>query len=74
MYLMEKIALESVLFILEYCDRIPLCDDCVFFDKSMDGSGNGCRMKRFFSAETYNHCKNMLNKKGAENEKERFGE
>lgn len=64
MYLMEKMALESVLFVHEYCDRIELCDDCVFFDKSKDGSGDGCRIKGFFSTDTYKYCKNMLEEEG----------
>ena len=64
MYLMEKMALESVLFINEYCDRTPCCDDCILFDKYSDKTSDGCRMKRFFATETYNHCKKMLNEEG----------
>lgn len=63
MYIMEKMALESVLFITEYCDT-RMCDDCVLFDKTMDVSGDGCRMKRIFAKETFEHCKNILNKDG----------
>lgn len=65
MYLIEKMALESVLFIHEYCDRTSICYDCVFYDNSLAGTGNGCRIKRFLSEDMYNHCKKMLNESGA---------
>lgn len=40
----DKMALDAMSFILDYCDRNDLCDDCIFSD--YDDDDNCCQLRK----------------------------
>lgn len=40
----DKMAIEAMQFIIEYCDRNDLCDDCIF--SNPDDDDNCCQLRK----------------------------